>query len=200
MNLPSIGALLRQTCAAAALLCAQAVLAQPIWTAATLPYSGVVEGPAGTTVGWGYEIANEDGARWLMLTGVSADPFQYGTPIALFDLPVLAPGALVSTPFDGLAGLYGLNWDLDAPDGFINVGNFILTGEWWSGDPLAGGQFLEQAETLALAYSAMVTQQGEVPLPSSALLLLAGAGAWLLVRRLPAGVHRSIACSGPVRL
>lgn len=184
--------------AATLALCAQTALAAPIWSAATLPGNGVVAGAAGSTVGWGYEIVNPEAALWLVLTGVSADVFEHGTPLALFDLPVIAPAASVSTPFDGVAGLYGLAWDADAPEGFSNLGNFVLTAEWWDGDPFAGGRLVEQADALSLAYSATVGPRqgpGEVPAPSVPVLLLVGGAAWLMARRVaPGAVQTSTVC------
>jgi hypothetical protein len=176
----------------ALLFCMQSALAQPLWTAVTDPLDGNIGGPAGSTIGWGYEIANPDAALWLVLTGVSADPFLHGTPLALFDLPVLAPGLTLNQAFDGVNGLYGISWDASAPQGFVNSGAFLLTAEWWDGDPLAGGSFVELADNLSLDYSAIVTQQGPGELPEPALPLLMGMGlaAALLARRYRGGATR----------
>ena len=76
MTIERLRALARHTCAAALLLYAQAALPEPIWTASTLPPDGVVSGPAGSTVGWGYHIENDNLEHWLVLTGISADPFD----------------------------------------------------------------------------------------------------------------------------
>jgi hypothetical protein len=178
--------------AAALLFCMQSALAQPLWSAATAPLDGNIGGPAGSTIGWGYQIDNPDAALWLVLTGVSADPFLNATPLALFDLPVLAPGATLSRAFDGVNGLYGLIWGASAPVGFVNTGAFLLTAEWWSGDPLAGGVFVELAENATLEYSAIVTQQvpGELPEPALPLLMGAGLAAAALARRYRRGGTR----------
>lgn len=176
----------------ALLFCMQSALAQPLWTAATDPLDGNIGGPAGSTIGWGYEIVNPEAALWLVLTGVSADPFLNATPLALFDLPVLAPGVTLHQAFDGVNGLYGINWDASAPLGFVNTGAFLLTAEWWDGDPLAGGGFVESADSLSLDYTAIVTQQGpgELPEPALPLLMAAGLAAAALARRYRRGATR----------
>jgi len=148
------------------------------YSAALLPVDGNAAGPAGTTVGWGYAVTNTDTALWLVFTGLSADTFFYGTPEALFDVPIVAPGSALNNPYDGLNGLYALTWDSDAPEGFLNTGNFVLHAQWWDGDPLAGGRFVTEADDVQLEYTALVTPPGSgtVPEPASALLVLLGGG------------------------
>ena len=76
-----------------------------------------------------------------------------GTPTLLFDFPILAPGGTVTEAFDSVnsIGLFELQWDVSAPVGFVNIGNFTLSGEWWDGDPLNGGNFIAAAPDIALA-------------------------------------------------
>jgi hypothetical protein len=70
-------------------------------------------------------------------------------------------------------GLYELLWDVSAPVGFVNSGNFTLSGEWWDGDPLNGGNFIADAPDIALPYLATVGQgSSTVPEPSSFVLLV----------------------------
>ena len=164
-------------CAAALLLSCFGLVpatARAEWSATLLPANSIAGAP-GATVGWGYQLRNDDPLRWLMLVGLSSDPVEFATPLALFDLPLLAPGELRTTPFDGMRGLYALTWDPDTPAGFVNAGEFILTAEWWSGDPGAGGQFLESAGDLFIPYSATL-EAGPVavPEPGTALILLTG--------------------------
>src|SRR5207249_1049270 len=67
----------------------------------TLPSSGDVAGPAGSTVGWGYTITNSALNDWLVMTGLSAGSFLNGTPdSSFFDFPILAPQTTLSVPFD----------------------------------------------------------------------------------------------------
>ena len=132
-----------------------------------------VAGPAGSSVGWGYTITNESSTSWLVLTALSAGVFDHGSPDSLFDFPSLAPDTTVSVNFDpaNLAGLYDLTWEATAPIGFVNAGFFTLQGEWWDGDPLAGGNFISDAPDEVAAYSATVTGSTSVPEPSTITLL-----------------------------
>jgi hypothetical protein len=151
------------------------------WTLDLLPPGGAIGGPAGSTIGWGYTITNLSSTQWLVLSGVSADVFLNATPNAIFDFPIVAPGMTVSLAFDAnnLLGLYALTWDTTAPVGFTNSGTFVVSAEWWDGDPFAGGNFLEFAPDNTAAYSATVT-----PVPEPGSLLLVGSGlAGLAMRR-----------------
>ncbi|HYR88897.1 MAG TPA: hypothetical protein VE422_32780, partial [Terriglobia bacterium] len=67
------------------------------FTFSLLPAGGTVSGTPGSTVGWGYTVANLS-TNWLLTTNLSADLFLNGTPNALFDFPILAPGALGNHP------------------------------------------------------------------------------------------------------
>lgn len=127
-----------------------------------------VAGPAGSTVGWGYTISNQSSTSWLVVTALSAGIFDHGTPNYVFDFPDIAPGASVTASFDavGLAGLYEFTWDASAPAGFVNSGFFILSAQWWDGDPLAGGNFLTDALDESAAYSATVLGSPSVPEPT----------------------------------
>ncbi len=147
------------------------------WTFGPLPTSGAISGVPGSTIGWGYTITNQSATNWLVLSGLSADPFQNGTPFSVFDFPILGPGATVTLPFDAtnVLGLYALTWDPTAPIGFVNSGTFLLNAEWWDNDPLAGGNFVSFGIDQSAPYSATV-----VPEPGTLLLVASGlAGLWL---------------------
>jgi hypothetical protein len=143
------------------------------WTFATLPANGTISGAPGSTIGWGYSITNQSTTDWLVLTNLSADVFQNGAPLSVFDLPILAPSASVSLKFDpiAVAGLYQLTWDSTAPIGFVNSGTFIVSADFWNGDPLNGGTFLMNAADQSAAYSATVAP---VPEPGTLLLFATG--------------------------
>jgi len=146
------------------------------FTFTTLPVTGDVSGPVGSTVGWGYTITNQSLTDWLVTTGLTADLFDQGTPNTLFDFPILAPGSTATLAFDSLggSGLYELTWDATAHVGFTNNGAFNLSAEWWDGDPFAGGNFLDSASDQQAVYSATVTGDNgssAVPEPSSIVLL-----------------------------
>lgn len=148
------------------------------WCFDTIPDSGDIAGPAGSTIGWGYTITNLDPVNRLSFVAVSADPFLYGTPDAsVFDFPTVAPGDTVSVAYDGSNGLFQLTWDNDAPEGLVNTGNFLLNAEWL--DPL--GNLIGFSFKLA-PFSATVAS-ASVPEPSTLLLLFAGiTGLTLIVR------------------
>ena len=153
----------------------------------TLPPDGIVSGPAGTTIGWGYTLTNPSETDWLVPTAVSADLFELATPnAAVFDfvLTALAPGATRIVPYEaGISGLYELTWDENAPVGFGNSGIFIISAEWWSGDPEVDGVLLPQlAIDQSAAYLASVAPPptppvNTVPEPSGMTLLAVGLAA-----------------------
>ena len=43
------------------------------WCFDTIPDSGDIAGPAGSTIGWGYTITNPDPVNWLSFVAVGAD-------------------------------------------------------------------------------------------------------------------------------
>ncbi|CAG0947100.1 hypothetical protein [Geobacter sp.] len=171
----------------------------------TVPTGGDISGTAGSTIGWGYTITNNDSTNWLMTTGLSAGVFQKATPDgSLFDLPVLPPSASVTVPYDGIRGLYALTLDTDAPFGLSNSGIFSLSADWYAGDPLGGGTFLEFAADATAAYSAVVTDrsnQWSFQVPAADLAAPAGSSVvwryiisnpdpinWLMMTEISAGL------------
>ena len=54
------------------------------------------------------------------------------------------------------------------------AGYFTLSGEWWSGDPLAGGAFLQKADAVHVALTLEVGGAVAVPLPGTLPLLVPG--------------------------
>jgi hypothetical protein len=144
------------------------------FTLGTLPASGAISGPPGSTVGWGYTITNNSASYWLVTTGVSADPFVNGTPNAgIFDFPAVAPLSTLTVAYDpsNFLGLFEFTWDPNAPVGFVNMGTFVVTGEFWDNDPFLGGNFFDFAPDASAAYSVTATA---VPEPSTLLLLATG--------------------------
>jgi len=137
-------------------LCLAAIpaMADDMYTFA-LPDAITVSSPAGIETGWGYSLHNESSSLWLVTTDLTAATFQHATPDLIFDFPDLAPGATVTVPYNPLtaAGLYQIAWDTNTPAGFVNSGIFRLTAEWWSGDPLAGGNFVSAAPSASQSYT-----------------------------------------------
>jgi hypothetical protein len=136
--------------------------------------SGEVFGPPGSTVGWGYTITN-DTSSWLVTMSLSADVFQDGTPDTFFNFPALAPDTSVTADFvANVSGVYQLTWDTTAPFGFVNSGTFILSSDYFNGDPTMGGIDIGPAPDLTAAYSAITSGSSSAPEPSVALLLSSG--------------------------
>src|SRR5687768_7703554 len=158
------------------LLASQTAYADP-FSFSTIPSSGTVIGGPGSTVGWGYSITNLSSTNWLEITALNAGAFLFGTPDAsLFNFPILEPGATVTVTYvAGLSGLFEFTWDLTAPAGFENIGIFLLSGAFWSGDPFAGGAFLDFAEDQSAPYLARVSSPG-TPVPESPTVLLLSLG------------------------
>ena len=140
------------------------------WTLTLIPSSGSIAGPAGSTLGWGYTIANNS-SNTLILMGISADSFLHATPNAfVFDFPIVGPNASVTTFYSpGLAGLYELTWDATAPVGFVNSGTFLLNADWCD----AAGGCLAAPGAMA-NYTATVSPAAAVPEPTTLVLLLTG--------------------------
>jgi hypothetical protein len=136
--------------------------ASDIFTFDLIPVSGDLAGPAGSTVGWGYSITNESPTDWLLTINLNSDSFLDGTANLLFDFPEVAPEATVTELFDPInsIGLYELTWDPDAPTGFVNSGNFVLSAQWYDGDPFNGGNYIADAPDTNAAYSATVSPSG----------------------------------------
>ncbi len=145
------------------------------FTFSPIPASGNISGPAGTTLGWGYSITNQSSSDWLVTTDLTADPFLHGTPALLFNFPSIAPGQTVTESFNSTipTGLYELTWDSNAPASFSNSGDFVLSAQWWTGNPTGNGVFIADAPDASDPYSATVGGSSAVPEPSSLLLVLA---------------------------
>ena len=143
----------------------------------------VAGGLPGQTLGWGYELVNTDTSNWFVPTQLSAFSFSIGSPDAsYFDFPILAPGASADAAFDALlhTGLYGVQLFPFAVPGQSDSGIFTLSGEWWSGDPLAGGTFLQASDAVQLPVALAVTVAA-VPVPGT--LPLTALGLALLLAR-----------------
>jgi hypothetical protein len=140
-----------------------------------LPSDGNVVGPAGSVVGWGYSIMNQSSSDWFLATDLNSDSFSHGTPTLLFDFPEVAPGATVAETFDAVnsIGLYELQWDTTAPAGFVNSGDFTLSGQWYDGDPFNGGNLINDAPDTLLPYAATV---GSVSTPEPSCFSLTAVG------------------------
>jgi hypothetical protein len=166
----------------AALLFAAPAQASPIFT--LLPGAGSAVASPGDTVGWGYEIFNDDLTDWLVVSSLTDEGFLNGTPSNfIFDYPILAPDTTVIVPYvAGLQGLEEFTWDATAPAGFTNSGVFTIDADVYSADPFAGGLPLSTIDFTA-PYSISTASETQVPEPSTLLLLGVGLASVVAVGR-----------------
>lgn len=140
-------------CAALYLNLAQAA---PLFSFSLLPADGALSGPARTSIGWGYSITNRS-SDYLVPTAINSDLFTHGTPLALFDFPVVAPNSTATEAFAlDSSGLFQLTWDTTAPSGFVNAGLFELSVSIYDSDPMAAGNLLFTSNDIFTPYSATV--------------------------------------------
>ncbi|MET3130664.1 hypothetical protein AAKU55_000922 [Oxalobacteraceae bacterium GrIS 1.11] len=173
---------LTQLCAMAglslALLLAPGARATPFtFTFSSLPSGGQISGQPGQLIGWGYDVLNTDAGNWFVPTQLSVSSFALGAPDAgYFDFPIVAPGASHSANFDAAStsGLYGLQLFNFVLPGQSESGMFTLSGEWWSGDPLAGGSFLQTSAAVQSPFTVLVVSATTVPSPGTLSLLGGG--------------------------
>jgi hypothetical protein len=167
---------------AAALLCAARAQASPIFT--LLPEAGSSVASPGDTVGWGYEIFNDDPTDWLVIESLSPGLFEQGTYSELFDYPILAPDTTVTAPYvAGLQGLAEFTWDATAPAGFLNSGIFTIGADLWDGDPFAGGLPVSDLFTFTAPYNISTAAETQVPEPPTLALLGIGLACIAALRR-----------------
>lgn len=139
-----------------------------------------------TPSGWGYRLENTSATSWLELTGFSSDPFAQGTPLLLFDFPILSPGQIVTVNWAaGTAGLLEFAFDAGTANGATNSGSFVLDASVWDGDPLLPSSTFQGIDTASAAYSITLrtTGGGVIPEPSTMLLSASGLLALWLKRR-----------------
>ena len=146
-----------------------------------IPASGDLSAAPGATVGWGYTVTNPETEFWLAPYSLDTDTFLSGTPNSLFLFPILGPGASLTVPYDSLDGLYEFTWDPLVPLGTVNLGFFIISAEWYVGNPLEGGELwnlgIEQRPYSVTAASldgggggGGDGEPGEIPEPGTLLL------------------------------
>ena len=148
-----------------------------------------ISGAPGSTIGWGYSITNNT-TDWVETTDLQQGLFQNGTFSALFDFPVIAPGASVTESFvftNGAGtdtGLAEFAWDANAPAGFVNNGFFVLSYELFSGDPILDQNTIDlgPGTDISTPYSVTVSSTA-IPEPGSLYLALSGIGIVLLLRK-----------------
>jgi hypothetical protein len=73
----------------------------------------------------------------------------------------------------GLTGLYQIALSAGASNGSVDSGNFMLSAQWYDGNPSTGGAFIAEAIETSAAYTATVAATSAVPEPSSSVMLAA---------------------------
>ena len=158
------------------LLLAASACADTVFSFMPLPAS--ISAAPGQTTGWGYRLTNLSTDSWLEIYDVQpTSAFEHATLNLLFDYPVLAPLASVDVYYQpGLAGLAELTWDVDAPSGFVNSGDFVASARWYTDDPASCGFTCTDPfpfqDTAIASYEAVATPEPALLLPVAALLLL----------------------------
>jgi hypothetical protein len=137
---------------------------------ALIPADGIVSGPAGSTLGWGYAITNNDPDHDLLIWGIDTSVFADGVPdTAIFDFPYIAAGTSVSVPYvPGVGGLFELAWNAGLPAGTTESGYVTLFGDLL--DPADFSAF--GPVELSAPYTATVSRA--VPEPGTVILLAGG--------------------------
>lgn len=100
-----------------------------------------------TGVAYYYRRCNRRGRRLLVRSAEGAQGCRRDRESGLAALSTLWPQP----------SLVDLTWDANAPPGFVNSGNFILTSYYYDADPYNGGNFVADAGTQQAAYQAGVT-------------------------------------------
>lgn len=142
------------------------------YTFDVIPPSGSISGGPGATIGWGFSITNNSTLEDLVTTDLSAGVFLYGTPISLFDFPIIAPGGNLTESFvANTKGLYQDTFFSIVPPGSSDTGIFTLSAEFCN-DPTNPGT-CSKATDAQVAYSASVSG-ATVPEPATISLLGTG--------------------------
>jgi hypothetical protein len=153
-------------------------------TLTLIPATGDVSGSAGSTVGWGYTISNNT-PNWLEPLSLSAGSFSDGTPNLIFNYPDIGPNSSVAEDFSLVTtpscssppcGLYEFAWASNAPAGTVNSGAFVVSSDYFSGNPAnPTSTDLGAAPDASADYSASVSSAVTVtPEPGTLLLLVTG--------------------------
>jgi hypothetical protein len=146
--------------------------------------------------GWSYTLDNQSSSLWLVTTGMSYSFIDYADPNFIFQSSTLVPGAMLTIPYNPLAGtgLLEIAWDPDVPPGFVNSGVFSLYAQWWSGDPAHGGTLVSAAPVADQPYSVSLIPVPEPTTVGLVGLALLGTGLTRLVRpqRVLTREHRNV--------
>jgi hypothetical protein len=151
-----------------------------------------ISGPAGSTVGWGYRITNST-SNWVETLNLTADIFTNGTPVSIFDFPVIAPNSFVAMPFSQAltaaclvpdCGLFEFTWNPGVLPGTTNSGTFTITSEFFGTNPLTDPNAIDlgAGPDVTASYSVRVSAP-TVPEPSSLFLLVPVFAVFIILQR-----------------
>lgn len=118
--------------------------------------------PGGKT-GWGYAIKNNSPTKWLYVHDIKmlGNVSTLVTPDnGVFNYPLIAPGSSIVALISGGHGLGSVSVDASAAPQPVLTGSFVLTGDWWSGDPQKTGTLLCSAGTQSSPYGLVVVTPG----------------------------------------
>lgn len=164
--------------------------AAPILT--LLPADGIIPGPQGTTVGWGFNLVS-DQTNWTLITAVQMNVAVIGTFEDYLSAWVgtnafaLAPGTgplvqafAAGIPGTTATGLAAVTIAANAPVGPFS-GSIGISYELYDDDPFTGGSLVATGLEFTPAFTIDVTDAvAVVPEPQAALLVAAalGLGGW----------------------
>jgi hypothetical protein len=169
-------------------LLAHSAFAGPVVTFTLGPLDGVLAGPQGTSVGWGYTISTDSG--FLLVNSIT---FQDLTPVGTFWTPgitsaIISDGSPVTVPW--IEGLNGLQYDIDpgATVGSQTTGWMDLNYEWFAdadlNTDLGAFDVLATDEDPQTVIVEVDVQQGNVAeVPEPGCLLLCGAAVLAVILR-----------------
>jgi len=169
--------------------------AAPILT--LLPTDGIILGPQGTTVGWGFTLVS-DQTNWTLITAVQMNVAIIGTFEDYLSAWVgtnafaLAPGSgplvqafAAGIPGTTATGLAGVTIAANAPVGPFS-GSIGISYELYDADPFTGGNLVETGLEFTRSFTINVSDAAApVPEPQSGLLLAMALGlvAWWKTKR-----------------
>lgn len=177
------------------------------WTFDLLPGDDTaVDAAPGGTAGWGYTITNNSPQDFLVLGSFSPDPIpDTSSTNALFDYPILAPGATVTEDYiPGTQGAYEFTWLTTAPALYTATGDITVGAEWFDSDPSLNPDAVDlgSAGSQTAGFIALVNNQapvsGSSPEPSAFCLMACGlVGLGLRFRRTAPPAEQTAAMAVP---
>lgn len=126
------------------------------FTFSVIPAGGAISGSPGQTIGWDYSITNHS-TSWLETISLNPAGFQPNwNPVAIFDFPVVAPGATVTVDFNpgtspsAATGLFELRLPTTVTPGTFTCSCqvFGLNADWFLTNPLTDANPVETGHAL----------------------------------------------------